>query len=47
MDQEITNITSFYSIIVTKYLFSINDLYTCSWFLWTFTNIKQVVLHVQ
>jgi len=22
-------------------------LYTCSWFSWTFTNIKQVVLHVQ
>jgi hypothetical protein len=39
----VSNIASFYSIIVTKYLFSINDFYTCSWFSWTFTNIKQVV----
>jgi hypothetical protein len=38
--------TSFYSIILTKYLLSTNDLYTCSWFSWTFTNIKQVVLHI-
>ena len=42
--------TSFYFITITKYPFSINELYiSCSWFSWTFTNsnIKQVVLHVK
>jgi hypothetical protein len=33
--------------ILTKYSSSTNDVYTCSWFSWTFTNIKQVVLHVK
>jgi hypothetical protein len=32
---------SFYSIILTKYSFSMNELYTCSWFSWILPNIKQ------
>ena len=42
--------TSFYFITLTKYPFSINELYIpCSWFSWTVTNsnIKQVVSHVK